>query len=260
MYERTGRYYAFFGPAAQVSAEESRFFEHWTAGSRRAMDIGAGLCGPATLLARMGLDVLAVEPSPELAALAMDRLNRGDETERSITLVEGPVESVAEPFAADVILMRSVLMLLDDEQRRIALEAARRHAAPGARLICDVRTAALAWADEKEKLEERHLGHTGYLRSTRYSRDPNGSTRVEWLVEAQRFGRNREVARETFEVRADTEQGLGRLLERFGFEVRQLYGAYDLERPFEADNPQIVAVAELSPTAATDPRPGPGTG
>jgi SAM-dependent methyltransferase len=260
MYERTGRYYAFFGPSAQVSTEESRFLEHWTVGRRRALDIGAGLCGPATLLARLGLDVLAVEPSSELAALAMDRLNRGDDTERSITLIEGPVESVTEPFAADVILMRSVLMLLDDDQRHIALDAARRHAAPGARLICDVRTAALAWADEKEKLEERQLGHTCYRRSTRYSRDSSGSTRVEWLVEAQRFGRTREIARETFEVRADTEQGLRRLLQRYGFEVRQLYGAYDLERPFEAGNPQIVAVAELAPTAATDPPPGPGTG
>jgi SAM-dependent methyltransferase len=260
MYEQTGRYYAFFGPAAQVSAGEHRFFEHWTTGRRRAMDIGAGLCGPAALLARLGLDVLAVEPSPELAALAMDRLHRGDDTDRSITLIEGPVESVSEPFEADVILLRSVLMLLDDEQRHIALAAARRHAAPGALLICDVRTATLAWADEKEKLEERHLGHTCYRRSTRYSRDSAGSTRVEWLVEAQRFGQKREVAREKFEVRADTEQGLRRLLGCFGFEVRQLYGAYDLERHYEADNPLIVAVAELAATAATDPRPGPGTG
>lgn len=260
MYERTGRYYAFFGPAAQVSPEESRFFGHWTTGRRRALDLGAGLCGPAVMLARLGLDVLAVEPSPELAALAMDRLNRGDETERSITLVEGAVEALSEHFAADVILLRSVLMLLSDAERHVALEAARRHAAPGARLICDVRTAALGWADEENKVEERSLGHTRYRRSTRYTREPSGSTRVEWLIEAQRFGGDREVASETFVVRADTEQGLRRLLQSFGFEVRQLYGAYDLARPCEAGDPMIVAIAEFAATAGTDPRPGPGTG
>lgn len=248
MYERTGRYYAFFGPAAQVSPEEHRFFEHWTAGRRRAMDLGAGLCGPATLLARLGLKVLAVEPSPELAALAMDRLNRGDETERSITLVEGPVESLSEPFRADVILLRSVLMLLNDEERHAALDAARRHAAPGARLICDVRTATLPWADEPSKVEERNLGNTCYRRSTRYSRDESGSTRVEWLVETQRAGCTREVARESFHVRADTEPGLRRLLQNCGFEWRQSYGAYDLDRPCDASSPMIVAIAESAAT------------
>lgn len=151
MYEQTGRYYAFFGTAAKIPPEEIRFFEHWTAGRRRAMDLGAGLCGPATMLARLGLDVLAVETSPELAALAVDRLNRGDDTERSVTLVEGPVETLSDAFAADVIL------------------------------------------------------------------------------------------------------------KGFGFEVRQLYGAYDLDHPCDAGSPAMVAVAEFVGATSTDPRPGPGT-
>lgn len=260
MYEQTGRYYAFFGPAAKIPPEEIRFFQHWTAGRRRAMDLGAGLCGPATMLARLGLDVLAVDPSPDLAALAMDRLNRGDDTERSVTLVEGPVETLSEAFAADVILLRSVLMLLTDEERSAVLDAARRHAAPGARLICDVRTAALSWADEESKVEERCLGHTTYRRSTRYSRDASGSTRVEWLVQSQRFGHTREVASETFRVRADTEQGVRGLLQGFGFEVRQLYGAYDLDHPCDAGSPAMVAVAEFVGATSTGPRPGAGNG
>jgi SAM-dependent methyltransferase len=257
MYERTGRYYAFFGPAAQIAPEESRFFAQWATGRERALDLGAGLCGPAVMLARLGLDVLAVEPSPELATLAMDRLNRGDATERSITLVQGPVEGLSEPFAADVILLRSVLMLLGDEQRHAALEAARRHAAPGARLICDVRTASLAWADEEDKVEERSLGHTRYRRSTRYSRESSGSTRVEWLIEEQRFGRSREVASETFEVRADTEHGLRGLLESFGFEVRGFYGAYDLAHHHQEGDPMLVAIAEFAATASPDHRQAP---
>jgi hypothetical protein len=81
--------------------------------------------------------VLAFEPSPILAALAMDRLNRGSDSERSITLVEGTLVNFTEPFAADFILMRSVLMLLDDADRATALNAAARHSAAGARLIVD---------------------------------------------------------------------------------------------------------------------------
>jgi hypothetical protein len=137
MYEQTGRYYAFFGPHAAVTGEEKRFLDHCSAGCRRAVDFGAGLCGPASALAHLGLEVLAFEPSPILASLAMDRLNRGDEIERSITLIEGTPANFTEPFAADLILMRSVLMLLNDTERATALDAVARHGAAGARLIVD---------------------------------------------------------------------------------------------------------------------------
>jgi hypothetical protein len=63
MYEQTGRFYAFFGPHAVVTDEEKRFFAHWSTGCRRALDLGAGLCGPASTLAQLGLEVLAFEPS-----------------------------------------------------------------------------------------------------------------------------------------------------------------------------------------------------
>ena len=245
VYEQTGRYYAFFGPTAQVTQEEQRFFAHWTAGRQRALDLGAGLCGPATMLARLGLDVLAFEPSPELAALALDRLSRGDDVERSVTLVDGFTESLSEPFAADVILLRSVLMLLSGTERNTVLKAARRHAAPRARLICDVRTAALTWADGSSRMDERAQGHTCFRRCTRYSRDTSGATRVEWSIQAERFGRTYHLGSETFTVGADTPDDLSRLLHAFGFELKQLYGAYDLDRSYDERSAMIVAVAEM---------------
>ncbi|TWT15562.1 bifunctional 2-polyprenyl-6-hydroxyphenol methylase/3-demethylubiquinol 3-O-methyltransferase UbiG [Reyranella sp. CPCC 100927] len=243
MYEQTGRYYAFFGPHAVVTAEEERFLAHWTAGRRRALDFGAALCGPALALARLGLEVLAFEPSPVLAAIAMDRLNGGDEIARNITLVEGSTETFAEPYAADVILMRSVLMLLDDTQRATALAAVCRHAAPDARLIVDVRTSALAWADRREVVEERRLGHTTFRRRTLYSRDEDDATIVQWAVDADRFGRVVPVAQERFVVRADTPDSLRALLAAHGFEVEQLHGAYETDRQYADGDEVIVAVA-----------------
>lgn len=246
MYEQTGRYYAFFGPHAGVAPEEERFLAHWTAGRRRALDLGAGLCGPALAMAGLGLEVLAFEPSPVLAAIVMDRLNGGDEAARSVTLVEGNVETFAEPYAADVILMRSVLMLLDDQARDAALAAARRHGAPDTRLIVDVRTQALAWVERGETVEERQLGHTTYRRRTRYSRNNDGATIVVWAVEADRFGRVTPLAQERFVVRADTPGSLRRLLAGHGFEVEQLYGAYETDRPYVDGDAVIVAVATRS--------------
>lgn len=243
MYEQSGRYYAFFGPSATVTPEETRFIAHWAKGCRRALDFGAGLCGPATTLALLGLEVLAFEPSPMLAALAMDRLNRGDDSERAITLVEGAPEKFAEPFAADLILMRSVLMLLDDRQRSIALDAVARHAAPGARLIVDARTSALPWSRQQPLVEERRLGLTTYRRQTDYSRLDDGATGVHWTIEAERFGCSHVVAEERFTVRADDVDGLRRLLSAHGFAVEQVHGGYDLDRPHGNDDEMIVAVA-----------------
>ncbi|MDB6157756.1 MAG: hypothetical protein JWO04_1462 [Gammaproteobacteria bacterium] len=127
MYEQTGRYYAFFGPHATITPVEEKFLAHWSNGKHHALDFGAGLCGSALLLARFGMEVFAFEPSPLIAALAMDRLNREGDLARSITLLEGPTEALGESFEADFILMRSVFMLLNSDQREAALEAVFRH-------------------------------------------------------------------------------------------------------------------------------------
>jgi hypothetical protein len=243
MYEKTGRYYAFFGPHASVTAEEEGFFAHWAAGRRRALDLGAGLCGPAMMLARHGLEVLAFEPSSALAALAMDRLNRGDDMARSVTLVEGPVAALAEPFRADLILIRSVLMLLDDDARAEVLAAAARHAAPGAALVLDARTSALTWAEKGDQTEERALGSTVYRRVTCYAREEDGSTRVDWSVFSTLFGTTRTLGNESFRVRADSVEDLGKLIGSHGFAIEEVYGSYDLGRRYQPGDPMIVVAA-----------------
>jgi hypothetical protein len=239
MYERTGRYYALFGPKALVDEAETAFFRHWAQGRQRALDFGAGLCGPAAHLASLGLDVVAFEPSPVLATLALDRLAR---SESSVTLVEG--KAFSEEFAADLLLMRSVWMLLDDVERKAALETLRRHSAPGAVLVMDARTAALPWAnDPGPHVEEKRVGHNVYRRSTRYSRKPDGATEVHWTVTVERFGRKLEEAEERFVVRADSPDDLRRQLAAIGFRVELLYAGYDLERACAPGDAMIVCTA-----------------
>jgi len=247
MYEQTGRYYAFFGPHATITPDEERFLAYWSNGKRCALDFGAGLCGSALLLARLGLDVFAFEPSPLLAALAMDRLNRDNDLARSITLLEGPTELLHESFEADFILMRSVFMLLSSDQRGAALDAVCRHSAPGARMVIDVRTSTLPWAEQGGVHEERNLGRTLYRRHTRYARQVDGSTRVHWEVKGERPGRTFNIAEEDFTVQADTVNGLKNLLSTKGFEVEQVYGAYDIDRPHVEGDAMLVAVAQRKP-------------
>jgi len=244
MYEQTGRYYAFFGPHATITQEEEKFLAHWSNGKHRALDFGAGLCGSALLLARLGLEVFAFEPSPVVAAIAMDRLNRENDLARSITLLEGPPQTLAESFEADFILIRSVFMLLNSSERRAALEAVCRHSAPGARMVIDARTSTLPWAEQGGLREERHLGRTLYRRHTKYTRQADGSTRVHWVVEGERFGRKFQIGEEDFTVQADTASGLKKQLCDNGFEVEQIFGAYDINRRHAEGDPMLVAVAQ----------------
>jgi SAM-dependent methyltransferase len=249
MYEQTGRYYAFFGPHAVTTPDEEKFLAYWSNRKRRALDFGAGLCTSALLLARFGLEVFAYEPSPLLAALAMDRLNRDSDLARSITLLEGSTEALTESFEADFILMRSVFMLLNNEERRAALEAVRRHSSPGARLVIDVRTSALPWAEQGAVHEERRLGGTLYRRHTQYVRQVDGSTSVHWEVEGERLGRTFHIAEEDFTVQADTVSGLTSLLSTQGFEVEQIFGAYDIDRPHADSDAMLVAIARVMTSA-----------
>jgi hypothetical protein len=196
------------------------------------------------LLARFGLEVCAFEPSPLLAALAMDRLNRENDLARSITLLEGPTAELAESFEADFIIMRSVFMLLNSDEREAALEAVWRHSAPGARMVIDVRTSTLPWAEQGTRSEERRLGRTLYRRHTTYTRQVDGSTRVHWEVDGERSGREFLIAEENFTVQADTADGLKNLLSNKGFEVEQIFGAYDIDRPNADGDAMLVAVAQ----------------
>ena len=243
MYEQTGRYYALFGPSAVTTTAEEEFLRYWVSGRKCALDFGAGLCGPAIALARIGLEVVAFEPSRTLGMLALDRLAQARDGTKNVTLIEGDPANFAEPFTADLVLMRSVWMLLDDAERTTAMDALRRHCAPGARLIMDARTAALPWADHRGTDEERQIGHTVYRRSTRYARLPSSATQVHWTVDIERFGRHLDRVEERFTVRADSDDGLRTALAVAGFTIEQLYAGYDLDAPYAPDAEMIVVVA-----------------
>jgi hypothetical protein len=139
------------------------------------------------------------------------------------------------------------LMLLNSDKREAALEAVWRNSAPGARLVIDVRTSTLPWAEQGTAHEERHLGRTLYRRDTRYTRQADGSTHVHWEVEGERLGRQFDLGQEDFTVQADTAGGLRDLLASNGFEVEQMFAAYDIDRHYVEGDSMLVAVAQRKP-------------
>lgn len=119
-----------------------------TDGPLRVLDVGAGQGTQAIRLARLGHDVTAVEPSPEMrevftrAAAALE----GDARER-VTLLDGDATALSQltsPAAYDVVMCHGVLMYLPEPGP--AMVELARCAAPGALVSVVARNAdALAW-------------------------------------------------------------------------------------------------------------------
>jgi S-adenosylmethionine-dependent methyltransferase len=112
----------------------------------RVLDVGAGQGTQSIRLARVGHQVLAVEPDPEMRAVFQATLSTEQaEVQDRVTLREGSVidlATVTRGEVYDVVLLLGVLMYLPASQPVIAELAA--YIAPGGFLAAAVRTATSA--------------------------------------------------------------------------------------------------------------------
>jgi SAM-dependent methyltransferase len=118
-----------------------------SAGVRQLVDLGAGVGGSALALGEAGLQVLAVEPDDEMAAVLAARL--AHQPGLPVALLRGPDALPAEQ--AEAVLCQSVLHLLDAADQLALLRQAQRLLVPGASIWLElplVSTArqALPWA------------------------------------------------------------------------------------------------------------------
>ncbi|WP_441249318.1 class I SAM-dependent methyltransferase [Kitasatospora sp. McL0602] len=102
------------------------------------LDVGAGSGRDAAALARLGHQVVAVEPTGELRALA-----RQIHADQAVEWVDDSLPGLRTLREAgrsfDLILLTAVWMHLDAEQRGSAMAALRELLAPGGRLVLSLR-------------------------------------------------------------------------------------------------------------------------
>jgi len=210
-------------------------FWEWTASEPagcRVLELGAGT-GRATLfLARAAARVVACDLSPELIAIARERLARLDNVRlfvadmRYLCLAArfDLVVAVDDPFAH---------LLLGGERDR-ALRAAAAHLAPGGRLILDAawfspHLRELASRPEGLATERFRGGGAGQLRVREEVRC--GAGRIcQSLIEYRRDGAPAVAA--GFRSRLWSLAEVGRRCRAAGLDVVSLWGGYD-RRPFQ---------------------------
>jgi SAM-dependent methyltransferase len=210
-----------------VREDVSFYVEEATRSGGPVVELGVGTGRIAVPIARAGIDVIGVDSSEGMLAVARSAaadagveqrvdLRAGDLREPP---VDGPVPLVICPF-------RSLLHLQDDGERTLALTAVHRLLAPAGRFVFDVFTPAQddidethgRWLEREPGIFERADWDTATRTLTLSVRGPSGATTMAlaWLSAVE----------------------WDMLLQRSGFEVEACYGWFD-RRPYAGGEDSI---------------------
>lgn len=213
--------------AAEVTLLERAIQRHGAPGTRRVLDVGCGTGRHALELSSRGFDVVGVDRSSSMLAIAQARAPSLRFLEADMTEVD-----VGETFDVVVILFAALSYQTTAEGILRALGAARRHLRPSGLLIADVWFGASS-ADPGTSAKTYRAGRKGDVAWERFgtlTRDPL-EQRVRLSYELRRTqGGETTVARETHFMHYFSRFELEFALRNSGFRLSALTAETDLDR------------------------------
>jgi SAM-dependent methyltransferase len=229
-YEKSAHLYDLFDRKENVE-----FFHHYAAKAGEILDVGAGTGRIAIPLARRGVSVCCVEPSPAMRGQFEANLREEPHLRERVTLIEGGARSfdLGRTFPA-AFLSGSFDHLLDDEERLSALRNIGRHLSGGGVLVFDVFLGLMKGTP---------LSPAGVVQV--------GGREIRRLVGGRMLPGQRKETTLVFEVYEKSDlverieerslvgitdrRALHRLLKMAGFEVQREWGDYDFKSFEEGD-------------------------
>lgn len=223
-YEKSAHLYDLFDTKDNID-----FFRHYAWEAGEILDVGAGTGRIAIPLARAGIRVYCVEPSPAMRREFLKKLSTEPECTGRIQIAASDAAGFdfGRQFPA-VYLSGCFDHFLDDNQRRAALRNISRHLDAGGKLVFDVFTGLM---------KSRPLQPAGrvvrddieYRRLVGSRRMKNDLLKVNLVFEAYRRGKLIERIEEHSPAAIITREQLVRLLKRAGFGIAGEYGGYDFQ-------------------------------
>jgi perosamine synthetase len=212
--------------AKEAALLESCFRRFSQNGVRRVLDVGCGTGRHTSELVKRGYDVVGVDASPDMLALARRRAPGTRFEQGTLTSFD-----LAERFDA-VLLMFAVLSYQTEARDLLAaLRNVRRHLAPAGLLVADVWYGAPPSARVQTTRRTGRSGSVEWTRIGRLRRFPL-EQRVEVFYElCRRDGESERVAHETHQLRWFHSGEIALLLAATGFELALLSSEEDLDRP-----------------------------
>ena len=239
-YEKCAHLYDLFD-----TKENIEFFLHYGSEAGEVLDIGAGTGRIAIPLAKKGIKVSCVEPSPAMRGQFNKKLSALPKLAKNVQLVAGDAKSFNfdRTFPA-AILSGSFDHFLDDQERLSSLHNIAKHLEPGGTLVFDV---GIGYMDDSplKPAGQIKAENKEYRRFISRKRMPNDT--LDWFLiyEVHRSGKLIERIEQHSSAGIIDRARLHHILKETGFKIRREFGDYDFSSFEEGNSVLIIEAAKI---------------
>ncbi len=219
------------------------------------LELGCGSGRVTQQIARAGINIVGLDNSEPMLALARAKLNRKPELAARATLMNGDMTGfdlsslIPHPFSLIICPFNTFMHLTTTAEQLALLTCVRRHLNPGGLLVLDLTNPAPAYLDSNESLTLE-----------RTFRDDENKLTIQQFA-ATRVDRTAQIAHILWQYDALAADGavkrtlvplalrytfpaeMSLLLEHSNLKLAHLYGDYD-ESPLTDDSERMIVVAE----------------
>jgi SAM-dependent methyltransferase len=207
--------------------ENFEFFYHYASEIEEILDIGAGTGRIAIHLAKKGIVVFCVEPSPAMRREFLRKLSLNPEISEKITLMGGDTASFDFGRMFSSVFLSGVFdHFLDDEERLTSLSNINKHLKPGGKLIFDV-FLGLMKDSPISPAGVYKIGDKEYRRFVGGKVLPGNIKETMLIFETYEHGKLVKRIREKSLVGLTDQENVHNLLKASGFEIEREFSNYD---------------------------------
>ena len=234
-YEKSGHLYDLFDQKANIE-----FFLRYASQAKEVLDVGAGTGRIALPLAKRGVKVVCIEPSPAMRQEFETKLAQQPDLSARIHLLPGEASSFSLGRTSPVaFLSGSFDHFLDDEERVSSLINIARHLDRKGTLVFDV-FLGLMGDSPLSPAGRVKAGTREYRRFVGGKVLPGHKKETQLVFETYEDGELIERIEEISLVGITSRPGIHRVLAESGFAVREEWGDYDFTPYQEGDSLLIV--------------------